>query len=567
MAVSSTRMKRRLRHLALLVAIALVLVACSGSSDETTTTSLPSPDTTTTTPLASTTTAEEGPCSAAFCVTYHIRPEAIWSDSEPVTSGDFVYTAEVFADPLNRGLTTTGYELIESAEAVGDKTVIFGFSEVYGPWRTLFDIVLPAHIGDPLDLSVTASAFRLGEIESDRIVLARNTNFWSDVDPGSGSPVGDVTHVEFITIPAVRDRLSAFEDQEVDVIKPTPLDWVVEDLNEMVSSNSAVSSGPFWEHIDFNHDDPLLSQRWVREAIAFGIDRNTILNETVRTVGPDTKPLGNSIWMTSADTYVSHYDLAFDPIRSEQILQDHGCTNSDDGIYECDGQRMSFAWTTTVGDEFRVKAADLIQESLAQIGIEIDIQLRTPSDLFSSDVLFGGPEIWQMINFSWKASADPHLGNSIYYCDGNAPSGFGALNVNRYCNDDVDSMVNSTDSILDSAERADVYNEADRLYLEDLAIIPLYQKPSLLAWSVELSGLVPNMSRATDMWNLAAWKGPESIVIAMGTEPLLLDPVEPWNEDTALVMRSLVSGAFTTTPNLEFVPVLVDNAEVYVSNP
>jgi peptide/nickel transport system substrate-binding protein len=525
---------------------------------------LASRGTTTTTVPATTTTIEEGPCPAAFCVIYHIRPEAIWSDSEPVTSEDFVYTAKVFANPSNGALIARGYQLIESVEAVDDKTVIFGFSEVYGPWRTLFDIVLPAHVDDPLNLSITASAFRLQQIEGGRIVLGRNTNFWSDTDLASGSQVGDVEQVEFVTIPSVRDRLSAFEAMQVHVIKPSPLNWVVEDLNAMATSNTVVSSGPFWEHIDFNHDDPLLGQDWVREAIALGIDRGTLLDETVRTVGSDTESLGNSIWMTSADAYESHYDDEFDPVRSEQILQDHACNKADDGVFECDGRRMSFVWTTTVGDEFRVKMADLVQESLAQIGVEIDVQLRTPSDLFSSDVFFGGPEIWQIINFSWKASADPHLGNSIYYCSGNAPSGFGSLNVNRYCNDEVDALVKSTDSILDSAERADVYNEADRLYLDDLAIIPLYQKPSVLAWSVELSGPVPNMSRSTDMWNLAAWDGRELIVVALGSEPLLLDPVEPWNEDTALVMRSLVSGAFAITPNLEFVPVLIESAETYV---
>jgi len=559
-------MRHRLRGLASLLALTLLLVACSESVAGTTTTSVLPADTTTTTIATTTTTLDERPCSAAFCVTYHIRPEAIWSDSEPVTSEDFVYTAEVFADPSNGGLVTIGYDLIETIEIVDDKTVIFGLSEVYGPWRTLFDIVLPAHVADPLNLSVTASAFRLQEVEGDRIVLGRNSNFWSDVDPASGSPVGDVKKVAFITISAVRDRLSALESLEVDVIKPSPLDWVVEDLNKMTTSTNVVSSGPFWEHIDFNHDDPLLSEDWVREAIALGIDRERVLDETVRTVGPETGSLGNTIWMTNADVYASHYNIRFDPLRSEQILLDHSCVKADDGIYECQGQRMSFAWSTTVGDEFRVKTANLIQESLEEIGIEIDIQLRTPSDLFSNDVFFGGPEIWQIVNFSWKAGADPHLGNSIYYCSGGAPSGFGALNVNRYCNDEIEVLVRSTNSIVDSSQRADAYNEADRLYLDDLAIVPLYQKPSLLAWNVELSGPSPNMSRSTDMWNLAAWVGPESIVIALATQPSLLDPVEPWNEDTSLVMRSLVSGAFSTTPSLEFVPVLIESAETYVSD-
>lgn len=560
--------KKTMRGPTSLLALALLLVACTGSSAGTTTSTRTPPSTTTTTTPATLATVDDRPCSSAFCVTYHIRPEAIWSDGTPVTSDDFVYTLAVFADPRNGEAATIGYDLIEGVEVVDDKTVIFGFFEVYGPWRTLFDIVLPAHIEDPSNLSVTASAFRLVEqSEGDWIMINRNTNFWSPADPASGSPVGNVGQVVFVFVESVRDRLSGLEDSEYHIVNPSPLDWIVEDINELTEVTSVVSTGPFWEHIDFNHDDPLLGLRWVREAIALAIDRTAILEETVRTVGPDIARLDNSIWMTDAAAYSSHYPVTFDPVRAEQILQDHLCKRGDDGIYECQGIRMSFAWSTTVGDEFRVDAAELVQESLEQVGIEIDIQLRTPSDLFSGEVFFGGPEVWQLINFSWKAAADPHLGNSTYYCTGTAPNGYGALNVNRYCNEDVEALVRSTDGMVDSAQRGDVYNTADRIYLEDLAIIPLYQQPSLLAWNVELDGPEPNMSGATDMWNLAAWSGFESVVFALGSEPVDLNPVGPWDKDTAMVLRSLVSGAFTTTPALEFVPVLIESAETYVSSP
>ena len=194
---------------------------------------------------------------------------------------------------------------------------------------------------------------------------------------------------------------------------------------------------------------------------------------------------------------------------------------------------------------------------------ELIVDFRTPSDVFSSDVFFGGPEVWQILNFSWKASADPHLGNSIFYCAGDAPNGYGSLNVTRYCNPEVESLVRSTDSILDPDERASTYNDADRLYLADVAVVPLYQKRDVLAWSRGLSGPTANMSRATFMWNLPAWDGPDSIVIALETAPTELDPVGPWNEDTAVIMRSLVSGAYTTTPDLQFVPVLIESAETW----
>ena len=190
----------------------------------------------------------------------------------------------------------------------------------------------------------------------------------------------------------------------------------------------------------------------------------------------------------------------------------------------------------------------------------------TPSELFSSEVFFGGPEVWQIINFSWKAAADPHLGNSTYFCEGAAPSGFGALNVNRYCNPDVDSLVHSTNGQADQAERVRTYNEADAAYLEDLALIPLYQKPAFLAWNAELTGPELNISRSTDLWNVAAWFGKEIVVIALDSEPESLNPIMPHDTSTAMVLAAMLSGAFGIDPTLEFRPVLIERAETFVSD-
>lgn len=557
-------MKRWSRLTLLSAVAALAISACSEQATEPTTTTVTLPAVTTTVPAVTTTTIDPTPCDSVFCVTYRIRPEANWSDGMPVTSADFVYTLELLTDPLADS-TPVGYDRIVEVVVVDDKTLTVGFDDVYGPWRTLFDVVLPAHVGDPSDFSVTAGPFQLEErVEGDRIVLRRNTNYWASVDPASGEDVGDVEELEFAIVESVRDRLAGLEDGELDVINPTPLDWVVEEAQDTPGAVAVVTPGAFWEHIDFNHDDPLLSQTWVRRVIAMAVDREAILAATVEPIDANVTLLDNTIWMTKAGDYQANYSVEYDPVRAEEILNERFCDKSDDGIYDCQGRRMSFVWTTTLGDDARETVAGIVQESLAEIGIELIIDLRTPSELFSTEVFFGGPNVWQMIHFSWKAAADPHLGNSIFYCSGDGPAGFGALNVNRYCNDDVETLIRSTDTVVGADERASIYNEADQLYLDDIAVIPLYQKPALLAWNAGLKGLQPNMSDATDVWNLASWAGLGSVVFALGTEPAELEPFGPWNQDTALVMRSLVSGAFTITPDLRFVPVLIEDAETWV---
>lgn len=540
---------------------AVLLAGCSGDAPEsgpTTTTVLRSAAR----PPAATITPNPDPCPDPWCIRYHIHPDAIWSDGTPVTAVDFVYTHDLLvAAPAGSDLGV-GHDEALSVRAVGEKTLLMGFAEPYGRWRKLFGVVLPAHIGDPSDLGVTASAFRLDEPTVEGVRLARNTNYWSDSDPLSGEPAGDVGAVEFVVVPGVRDRIEALDDRELDIIDPRPLDWIIEEVSQMEGVTSVAYPGPFWDHIDFNHDDPLLSRGWVREAIAMAIDRESILDATIRTLRPAATGLGNTVWMPQAWAYQDHYDVPFDPVAAERLLAKNGCAAGNDGVYVCDGTPMSFVWATTAGDEFRETQAEMAQGQLEEVGIELILDYRIPSDLFAESVLFAGPEVWQMINFSWRADADPHGANTTYYCEGAAPNGFGALNVNRYCNPEVEALVRATDTEPDAARRSAAYNEADRLYLGDLALIPLYQKAAFLAWNSALAGPAPNMLAESAMWNIVSWTGLDTVRFGVESIPAELDPLAARTEEASLVLAAVTSGAFGVTPEFEYRPVLIETAEL-----
>jgi peptide/nickel transport system substrate-binding protein len=561
-------MGRLATPLVLLTVLVMVVVAgCEpngvrGASSTTSTTEQPT--TTTTAPPPSTTTTEPDPCPGdPFCVVYEIHPDAVWSDGEPVTAADFAHTLDRVAVSSGGGRELTGYDRITRIEALDDKTALVAFSSVFPAWRTLFDVVLPAHHEGALDDpgAPVAGPFSLEEwVPGDRIVLSRNPAYWSDVDRVSGDPIGDVGELVFVFPDSAREQLAGLDDDEIDVVRPRPLDWMVRDLEAMEGVSYALEPGPFWDHIDFNHDDPLLSQAWVREAIALGIDREAILDETVRALLPSASGLDSAIFMQNSLHYEDNYEHVYDPGAAEAILNERFCEKDDDGVYNCQGRRMSFVWATTAGDEYRQTTFDLARDSLREIGIEVILDLRTPSELFSSGVFFGGPDVWQIIDFSWKGEPDPYLANSTFYCDGDAPSGYGSLNVNRYCNPDVASLIRSTERTVDPVERAAAYNEADSIYLGDRAIIPLYQKPNLMAWSAEVAGPEPNASGAGDLWNVGAWSGKSTVVVALESEPDSLDPIDPESDSAEMILSAMFHGAFSANPEFEFLPEIVSGA-------
>lgn len=522
----------------------------------------PPPSVTTTTVVVTTTTIDPAElmateCPTAFCLVYQLREGARWSNGTPLTPDDFARTADLFADPLVTP-ASPGYDLIESIDIVDEDRFRVVFSEPFGPWQQLFSRVLPAG-HDPSDITglPTTGAFRFVEwVPGDRIVLRRDPEWWSPVDLVTGAPPGTVEEITFVFYPDREEMLAALEDGVVDVITVRPDLETVEALAGMEEITTVVAPGPLWEHIDFHHQDERLVEDWVRRAIALGIDREKILDRTIRLYDPTASGLDNTIWMANTANYEDHYDREFDPARAEELLVANGCERGDDGVHVCSGRRLSFTWATTSDDPARVETFESVREDLAQIGIEIVADYRDPSDFVTRGFLFGGPETWQLINFAWRLGSDPGRQSESYYC------GEFDLNVNRFCSAEVEELVRSAGSITDPVERVEALNEADRQYLDSDALIPLYQLSTLMAWGPSVGGLAPNWSSSTDMWNAGSWSGEASIVVALPAEPETLDPLLASDESANMVLSMLFHGALAMTPAHEHVPALVSSVTV-----
>ncbi len=84
-------------------------------------------------------------------ITINLRDDLKWSDGEPITSEDFVFTYEMAMDPKNAVASTYPYDTMASMEAPDERTVVINFTEPFAPWQSkLFHGILPAHILRPV---------------------------------------------------------------------------------------------------------------------------------------------------------------------------------------------------------------------------------------------------------------------------------------------------------------------------------------------------------------------------------------------------------------------------------
>lgn len=491
-------------------------------------------------------------CETAQCLLYRLDPDARWSNGTPVTADDFIHTHELMSSA-----GAPGHGAISSVEAIDPATVLVTFESPYGGWQDLFSRILPAgsDLSELVDLPTSGPFTFVDWHPGESVVLERNPEWWADADPLGGEPAGDVNQLTFVFFPDPEEMTEALEDGEVDVIALRPEPDTIAELSGIEEIEIAPAPGPFWEHIGFHHDDPLLSQPWLREAISLAIDRERILDETVRLVDTTTEALDNTIWMQGTPHYEAHFEGLHDPTRAEQLLAENGCEPGENEVMVCDGTPLSFTWASTDDDPARQTIFDLVREDLAGIGIELVGEFVSPSRFVTREFLFGGPDVWQMVNFSWRARPDPAAANPTYYCGG-------SLNVTRYCSEDVEALIRQTDITADPEERAELYNRADEIYLADRAVIPLYQKPNLMAWTTEIDGPVPNYTGSEDLWNVGSWAGKESVIVALSEEPAVIDPLS-WDEDSAnVILGALLYGARGMNPSHEHVPALVESVEL-----
>lgn len=432
-----------------------------------------------------------------FRVTYRIREEAIWNDSVPVSARDFVFTWRSYIDPRNQIWPRDGYDLITDATVIDDKTVRFEFKRAYPDYRLLFQDVFPRHVLKDKNLNrawakkipISAGPFEFKEyVPGSHLTLARNDRYW-------GEHLAYLDEVEFRFILKVRRQVQALEASEVDVIYPSlhpRLEVLRSDPDVAVQS----SPGLLWEHLDLQFRDRLLRKPFIRRAIAHAVDREQIVEQLIRPIDPDAEVLQSLLVLTNEPAYEAHFDrYNFDPAQSRRILVDHGCEPGADEIFICGGQRLSFVYITTKPNPIRKAVSEVIAAHLSEVGIEVEVRRLDPSVAFGNRILVSGN--FDLFNFAWTGPTLEREDRDIWGCSG-------SQNFLDYCNEDIRALLNEANLEFDAERRANLVNQADEVLAQDIPSLPLYQRPTFLAYKTEIQGLIDNMPEGFT-WNLGDW--------------------------------------------------------------
>jgi peptide/nickel transport system substrate-binding protein len=442
-----------------------------------------------------------------FSLTYTIKKKARWSDGVPITARDFVFTWQVLARSTFKipDGTREEYGAIVKAKILGPKKVRFVFRKPSFEWKGLFAPVLPWHAlagvdfdnvwRDRIDNPKTGRPIASGPFifasrsRGSSLTLARNGNYWGKK--------AYLDRLSFRFLLAYGDELRALLDREIDLISETA-DLAFGDLPK--SSGIRVQSGQtnVWEHIDFqlgNKGNPALRQPFVRQALAYAIDRKTLTAQLYRGLAPGLKIAQSAVFLPFQRQYTPHWQIwRYSPQKAIRLLRSHACLRGGDGIFSCDGRRLSFRFAST-GTGLRERTFDLIQLQLRRVGIDL-VKNFSPGPLFFNTLLPGGD--WDGALFSWLRPVDPpgSASQDLWACKGE-------VNYMRYCSRRVTRLLQQAATELSESRRTALLNQADALIARDLPTLPLFDKPGYLIYNSRIRNVTWNPIDV--LWNAQDW--------------------------------------------------------------
>lgn len=350
-------------------------------------------------------------------ITFTMREGLKWSDGQPLTVDDVVFTYNDIY--LNEAIPTDTRDVLRigkerklpTVKKIDNRRVEFSVPEPFRPFLlTTGASILPAHVlkesiikkdqnGKPLFLSkwgvdtppeklIVNGPYKLERYDtSQRVIFRRNPYYWRKDNQGQPQPY--IERIVWQIVESTDTSLLQFRSGDLDTIGVSPDYFSLLKVQEKQGNFQIYNGGPSssTSFISFNLNkgkrdgkplvDPIKS-KWFnnvqfRQAVAYAIDRQTMLNNTFRGLGTfQNSPISvQSPYYLPPEKGLKVYK--YNPDKAKELLLKAGFKYNDKNLLEdAEGNEVRFALLTNAGNKIRESMGSQIKQDLGKIGIQID---------------------------------------------------------------------------------------------------------------------------------------------------------------------------------------------------
>jgi peptide/nickel transport system substrate-binding protein len=392
-------------------------------------------------------------------IVFTLREGLKWSDGQPLTVDDVVFTYndiylnEAIPTDVRDGLRIGVSRKLPSVRKVDERRVEFSVPEPFRPFLlSTGSPILPAHTlqesvktkdqnGRPTFLTkwgvdtppseiIVNGPYKIERYDtSQRVVFRRNPYYWRKDAQGNSQPY--IERVIWEIVESTDTSLLQFRSGGLDTVGVSPDYFSLLKVQEKQGNFKIYNGGPtsstsfVWFNLNKGKRDgkPLLDpvkSRWFnnvqfRQAVAYAIDRQTMINNTFRGLGlTQNSPISvQSPYYLSPKEGLKVYD--YNQQKAKDLLLKAGFKYNNNQLVDSQGNRVRFSLLTNAGNKIREAMGSQIKQDLSQIGIQVDftpLAWNTFTDKVSNSL------DWEASLMGLTGGLEPNDGANVWATEG-----------------------------------------------------------------------------------------------------------------------------------------------------
>ena len=440
-------------------------------------------------------------------VTLNLRDNLHWSDGEPITVDDIIFSFDIYSDPkVNSrlyGLFSNFYseedlhiDIQKTFRKNSEKSLTIFFKDYQN--FSFLDInhsILPEHAYRELKREnietaeinfkpVTSGPFKL--VKWDRAqsirLKADSTCFLFNPDK--------LQEIIFKIIPDEFSLLTQIKKGEIDLAEEVKSEKVKE-LTE--NGNIIIGSirGRDYDYIGWNHIDPtaklngqikpnkFFSTVNTRKALSLAINRHEIFQSIVGKFGEIYDSPISPIFKLYYDSTLS--SIEYNSSLAKKLLAEDGWKDHDgNGTLEKNSQEFSFKIYSNAGDSKREFAATIIKNNLREVGIDAELIFIEKNELVDGllsrkyDAWLSGWSVEIPLNLDHFWSSDPEKD---------------MLNFSSFNDQELEKLLNEIKPSDSEEKKKLIYKNISNIFKESEPVTILFWTDNIIAYSKRIKNI------------------------------------------------------------------------------
>lgn len=436
-------------------------------------------------------------------ITFRLRKGVKWHDGADFSARDVLYTYRVTVDPATPTAYAEDFKQVKSVEAPDPHTVRVTYKQAFAPALASWGVaILPSHLLEGKDIMksplsrkpVGTGPYILKEwVAGQKLVLEAFNEYFE------GAPF--ISRLIYRIIPDSSTMYMEMKAGGIDMMGLSPVQFARQTDTQQFKSRFNKFRYPAFSYtyLGYNLRNPLFADKRVRQALTSAISKDEIIQGVLLGMGQVAKgPYKPGTWAWNPT--VKDYD--YNPQRASQLLAEAGWTKKNsEGILVKDGRPFRFTILTNQGNEQRLKAAQIIQQRLKAVGVDVRIRVIEWASFITN---FIDKRNFEAVLLGWTLGQDPDIFDVWH----SSKTGAKELNFIGYRNKEVDRLIEEGRGTFDQEARKRCYWRIQQILAEDQPYTFLFVPDALPAVSARFRGIDPGPIGL--MHNFIKWYVPKA---------------------------------------------------------